>query len=69
MYIDLYDSTNGQDTPPFFQTVLGVRVNRIGKFWKCQGLVTMATNGCVTTGLMVWMGEVGTRVRAVGGGR
>ena len=72
MYVDLYDPAHGQDTPPLLQTVLTVRVDRIGKLGKCQRPVTMATSSHTTTGLMmvlvlmVVMGEVGTRVRAVG---
>ena len=71
MYVDLYDPTNGQDTPPLLQAILTVRVNGIGKLWKCQRPVTMATGSHVTTGLMmvvVMVGEVATRVRAVEGG-
>ena len=65
--VDLYDPANGQDTPPLLQTILTVRVNGIGKFWKCQRPVTMATSSHMTT-RVVMMREIGTRVGAVGRG-
>ena len=72
VYVDLYDPANGQDTSPLLQTVLTVRVDQIDKLGKCQRPATMATSSHTTTRLMmvlvlmVMMGEVGTRVRAVG---
>jgi hypothetical protein len=73
VYVDLYDPTNGQDTPPLLQTILTVGVNGIGKLGKCQRPVTTATGCHMTTGLvmlmmMIVVGEIATRVRAVGGG-
>ena len=67
VYVDLYDPTNGQDTPPLLQTILAVRVNGIGKLRKCQRPVTMATRSHMTTRLMM-VGEVATRMGAVEGG-
>ena len=71
VYVDLDDPTNGQDTPPFLQTILAVGVNWIGKFRKCWRPATMATDGHVTSGLillLVVVGKVSTRMRAVGRG-